>query len=152
AGTGGGSGSTVSAASAANRAIAPHGPSHFLRVGSTGPDVIRVQSALGQTPDGVFGPRTDAAVRIFQERNGLLVDGIVGPHTWGTLFGPHGASYDPATPRYQFKIQRASRSEEARIRPALGGRGPVARIVLRTTPRAEGEPSRSGGGRQQAST
>jgi Meckel syndrome type 1 protein len=110
----------------------------MLRVGSTGPDVVRVQSALGQVPDGVFGTRTDAAVRVFQGRNGLEVDGIVGPHTWGTLFGPHGASYDPVTPRYQFKVQRASKVEEARVRPSLAGKGPVAKIVLRTVPSAGG--------------
>src|SRR5439155_18128516 len=51
-----------------------------------------------------------------------------------------------------FKIQRASRVEEARVRPALAGRGPVAKIVLRTTPRAEGKPSHSRGGQQQAAT
>src|SRR3954451_6925075 len=135
AGAGGGvGGSKVAAASPANRAIAPGAPSSLLRVGSAGPDVVRVQSALGQVPDGVFGPRTDAAVRVFEGRNGLVVDGIVGPHTWGTLFGPHGASYDPITPRYQFKIQRASAVEEARVRPALAGKGPVAKIVLRTSP------------------
>src|SRR3954452_12220559 len=136
AGSGGGSGSHVSAASSANRAIAPAAPEHYLRVGSQGPDVVRVQSALAQVPDGIFGSRTDAAVRIFQARNGLASDGIVGPKTWGTLFGPHGASYDPATPKYQFKIQRASAVEEARVRPALAGKGPVAKIVLRTSPSA----------------
>ncbi|MEA2432178.1 MAG: hypothetical protein QOF65_2018 [Thermoleophilaceae bacterium] len=155
AGSGGGSSSHVAASSAANRAIAPGAPSELLRIGSTGPDVVRVQAALGQVPDGIFGPRTDAAVRIFQARNGLASDGIVGTHTWGTLFGPHGASYDSATPRYQFKIQRASQTEEARIRPALAGRGPVAKIVLRTTPQAGGGGSQSGGGNgggQQSST
>ena len=138
AGSGSGGGSGVAVASAANRAIAPGAPAQLLRLGSTGPDVIRVQSALGQTPDGVFGPRTDRAVRVFQGRNGLLVDGIVGPHTWGSLFGPHGASYDPVAPRYQFKIQRASAVEEARVRPSLGGKGPVAKIVLKTTPAVDG--------------
>src|SRR3954469_7742582 len=146
AGSGGGSGSHVSAASSANRAIAPAAPAHYLRLGSQGPDVVRVQSALAQAPDGIFGSRTDAAVRIFQARNGLASDGIVGPKTWGVLFGPHGASYDSSTPQFQFKIQRASRTEEARVRPALAGRGPVAKIVLRSTPHANGAPSQSGGG------
>src|SRR4051794_26137444 len=159
AGSGGGSGSHVSAASSANRAIAPAAPEHYLRLGSQGPDVVRVQSALAQIPDGIFGSRTDAAVRIFQARNGLASDGIVGPKTWGVLFGPHGVSYDPATPQFQFKIQRASRTEEARIRPALAGHGPVAKIVLHTTPQSGGDSSGSGGGggnlgggHQQAST
>lgn len=36
--------------------------------------------------DGAFGPQTAQSVRDYQEANGLLVDGIVGPETWGSLF------------------------------------------------------------------
>jgi peptidoglycan hydrolase-like protein with peptidoglycan-binding domain len=35
--------------------------------------------------DGIFGPRTAATVRTFQQMNGLAVDGIVGPQTWQRL-------------------------------------------------------------------
>ena len=49
-------------------------------------DVRTLQLRLGLTPDGRFGPGTDAAVREFQRRNGLTVDGIVGPQTWTKLF------------------------------------------------------------------
>jgi hypothetical protein len=58
----------------------------------TGEDVSAVQSRLidlGYDPgpvDGVFGPRTEAAVRQYQQNSGLAVDGIVGPITWGSLF------------------------------------------------------------------
>jgi hypothetical protein len=59
----------------------------------TGDDVLLLQQrllALGYTEvgtaDGIFGPNTDTAVRIFQTRNGLAVDGIVGQTTWNVLF------------------------------------------------------------------
>src|SRR3954465_6663084 len=55
-GGGSGSGSNVAQASPANRAIAPGSPGHLLRLGSNGPDVARVQSALGIQTDGLFGP------------------------------------------------------------------------------------------------
>jgi peptidoglycan hydrolase-like protein with peptidoglycan-binding domain len=56
-----------------------------LRIGSTGEVVRYVQSVLGITADGQFGPVTDRAVRAFQAANGLQVDGIVGPITYGRL-------------------------------------------------------------------
>jgi peptidoglycan hydrolase-like protein with peptidoglycan-binding domain len=35
--------------------------------------------------DEVFGPLTEAAVKVFQKVRGLVVDGIVGPVTWSKL-------------------------------------------------------------------
>ncbi|TJX12978.1 spore cortex-lytic enzyme [Tissierella creatinini] len=55
--------------------------------GNQGDDVKRVQDKLLRwgyydgNIDGVYGARTYRAVRRFQERNGLGVDGIVGPST-----------------------------------------------------------------------
>src|SRR3954471_15760327 len=51
--------------------------SGLLKRGSRGPAAQSPQSRLGIAADGVFGPQTAAAVRAFQARNGLLVDGIV---------------------------------------------------------------------------
>ena len=62
----------------------------LLRRGSQGPAVqhLRLQLAdLGLLPDGtarsddLFDEAVDQAVRAFQQSRGLLVDGVVGPHT-----------------------------------------------------------------------
>lgn len=55
-----------------------------------GPDVERLQQDLARSGleisvDGVFGRDTDAVIRVFQDRNGLSPDGIVGPATWAAL-------------------------------------------------------------------
>ena len=62
-----------------------------LEVGSRGSDVIKVQKRLIQydyldgTADGRYGEATRNAVRLFQRRNGLPVDGKVGPKTAAAL-------------------------------------------------------------------
>jgi peptidoglycan hydrolase-like protein with peptidoglycan-binding domain len=43
----------------------------------------------GFVVDGVFGPKTEAAVKDIQQSAGLTVDGVVGPQTWAAL--PNGA-------------------------------------------------------------
>lgn len=39
----------------------------------------------GLVADGIFGAKTEAAVKDFQKKNKLDVDGIVGPKTWAAL-------------------------------------------------------------------
>jgi len=62
-----------------------------LEVGSSGENVRKVQQRLVQygyitgTPDGRYGERTRDAVRAFQRKNGLAVDGRVGPGTAAAL-------------------------------------------------------------------
>jgi peptidoglycan DL-endopeptidase CwlO len=52
-----------------------------IRYGSRGSRVKTVQRIVGAYADGVFGPKTLAAVKRYQARKGLVVDGIVGPKT-----------------------------------------------------------------------
>lgn len=56
-----------------------------LKRGSTGPAVERLQFMLNRlgcgaiTIDGKFGAATEAAVKVFQTKNGLTADGKFGP-------------------------------------------------------------------------
>lgn len=51
----------------------------------TGPEVVEVQRIVGVTPDGVYGPDTEAAVVKWQAAHGLVADGEVGPDTWAAM-------------------------------------------------------------------
>jgi Putative peptidoglycan-binding domain-containing protein len=62
--------------------------SRTVKLGSAGTDVQMVQRWLGVTPDGYFGPVTEAHVRAYQRMRGITVDGIVGPVTWRNIL--HG--------------------------------------------------------------
>jgi len=76
------------------RGITSSYPGTPLRRGSTGPNVVVLQVALNRIAqsypaipkipavDGIFGSRTEATVRAFQQIFGLSADGIVGPATW----------------------------------------------------------------------
>ena len=80
--------------------------------GSKGSDVKTLQELLNQNgysldTDGVFGSKTQAAVKDYQKKSGLSVDGIVGKNTWGALAGTQsgagsssqgGAAASEATP------------------------------------------------------
>ena len=71
-----------------------------LRWGSRGESVRVVQRIVGTVPDGVFGPKTHAAVKRYQARKGLVVDGIVGPKTaraMGIAFGTASRSTSTAS-------------------------------------------------------
>ncbi|GAA1724101.1 C40 family peptidase [Brachybacterium phenoliresistens] len=63
-----------------------------LYKGKSGERVEALQSLLNDEGanlevDGKFGPKTDAAVRAYQDENDLQVDGRVGPETRGSLSG-----------------------------------------------------------------
>ena len=75
-----------------------------LSYGSQGSYVTELQKLLNQNgynlqEDGIFGTKTQSAVREYQQKNGLAVDGIVGNNTWGSLLNPGTgtATSKPAT-------------------------------------------------------
>jgi peptidoglycan hydrolase-like protein with peptidoglycan-binding domain len=60
---------------------------------SSGPTVVKkLQLMLNQRKsfptlviDGVFGPKTESSLRLFQQNENLTVNGIVDQQTWTTL-------------------------------------------------------------------
>lgn len=79
------------------RGITSSYPGSPLRVGSSGPNVVVVQTELNRISqnypaipkipvvDGIFGSRTEDAVRTFQQIFNLTPDGVVGMATWYAL-------------------------------------------------------------------
>nr|DAH63203.1 MAG TPA: lysozyme family protein [Caudoviricetes sp.] len=67
-----------------------------LRRGSRGDDVKKLQETLNAigydcgTADGIFGVKTEAAVRKFQQANGIAADGIAGKNTRALLYNKEG--------------------------------------------------------------
>lgn len=62
-----------------------------LKNGSRGAEVKKLQESLvaagyNVTADGQYGPKTAAAVRQYQQDNGLTVDGMAGEQTLGKLY------------------------------------------------------------------
>ena len=58
-----------------------------LRTGSYGIAVRYVQYRVGTSTDGNFGAGTQVVVKVWQRRNSLAGDGIVGANTWQRLIG-----------------------------------------------------------------
>ncbi len=72
-------------------ALAQHASADLYKKGSSGPTVSEIQTRLKNwgyysgSVDGVYGSQTEKAVRWFQKKNGLQVDGQVGNLTLAAL-------------------------------------------------------------------
>ncbi|MCL6633310.1 MAG: peptidoglycan-binding protein [Alicyclobacillus herbarius] len=106
-----------------------------LRMGAHGASVSDLQRKLNSLGyacgkvDGVFGLKTLAAVKKFQEAHHLIVDGIVGPKTWTVLDGTKGSSH--STP-----VSHSSRtsSKSSSKAPANRSSGTSASVKIASTP------------------
>lgn len=86
----------------------PQIPLRDLKRGMQGPAVRTLQAALvrlgylsaaqAKTGPGVFGPRTEAAVKRFQRRHGVASTGYYGPRTRAALLRRHAKSAAPKPP------------------------------------------------------
>lgn len=106
----------------------------ILRFGATGAEVKTLQRALRLRDDGVFGRETEAAVKEFQLRSGLTVDGVVGFKTWERITtyvseaagsaAPAVAPSQPATADTAIEmVTRASAAVTAAAGAAAGAKG-----------------------------
>lgn len=91
-----------------------------VKKGSKGEYVTLLQTMLinrgysvgSSGADGIFGTKTDQAVRTFQNAAGLVVDGIVGPKTWAALDKVPEA---PAAILYNVQINGLTRDQVTRL-------------------------------------
>lgn len=123
---------------AANPALAERPTLYW---GNEGPSVRLLQWKLQQWDyyrgdiDGIFGPETHRAVVLFQQRNGLRVDGVVGPATWAALgLGDGGApagGYGEASSSWEDDLELLARivHAEAEAEP-YEGKVAVAAVIL----------------------
>lgn len=87
-----------------------------LRRGSSGSDVKKMQQSLIDAgydvgtagADGIYGSATEAAVRKYQQDNGLVVDGVAGNQTLGKLYTP--AQSSPTTTQQSTPTEAAKPS------------------------------------------
>ncbi|MBR5390172.1 MAG: spore cortex-lytic enzyme [Clostridia bacterium] len=92
--------------------------------GSRGETVRAIQTKLKRwgyytgAIDGVYGKKTTAAVRLFQQKNGLTADGVCGEKTLAAL-GIGGSSVSAASDNDYYLLARAI-SAEARGEPYIG--------------------------------
>lgn len=111
----------------------------LIRNGSRNNFVFLLQFLLNQngynvSVDGIFGNRTQNAVRDFQQRNGLAVDGIVGQNTWRTLLflPPYPVLRQGSTGIYVTFLQRLLESNLAPVGTIDGIFGSQTRSAVTT--------------------
>jgi peptidoglycan DL-endopeptidase CwlO len=85
---------------------------------------LALQRQLGVAADGEYGPITRAAVRQYQQAHGLIVDGIAGPQTLGSLGLPTNVTLGEDAPFAGASAVLAAASAQLGRPYAWGGNGP----------------------------
>ncbi len=89
--------------------------------GDKGKDITTIQQKLikhgynATDKSGVYGKETKWAVRLFQEDNGLQVDGIVGPTTYKALMG--AMSSDAKASKKSRETNKSKTSKSSKSKP-----------------------------------
>ena len=120
-------------------------PGRTIKAGESNPEIViavqRRLNAVGCGPvpeDGRFADDTTVAVRRFQMRFAdadglpLKVDGVVGPLTWATLFGPPAPVTDIASPLLSAVIGLAQKEIGVMEEPPGSNRGTRVDQYLRS--------------------
>ena len=99
----------------------------MLRNGSQGDEVMALQKSLMAMginpgiPDGIFGPKTEAAAKQCQERCGVTADGIWGPASQ--------AAFDEMKAKMSGAVPDKAESGGAAEEVAQAGRGAAADVA-----------------------
>ncbi len=107
-------------------ALAQTAYADLYKRGSSGQRVTEIQTRLKNWGyydggiDGVYGSRTEAAVRWFQRQNGLSADGQAGPQTLAALGLPTGEGGTPQDSSGDVYLLARLISAEARGEPYVG--------------------------------
>jgi peptidoglycan hydrolase-like protein with peptidoglycan-binding domain len=126
------------------------GSGYGVSGGSTTVRVLQRDLEAGGYPpgrlDGIYGPRTQAAVLAFQAAHGLLVDGVVGPRTWAALSEPvlilgNGAGDQPGGDNVVRSLQRHLASAGSPPGPIDGRYGMLTEAAVRRFQSSHGLPA-----------
>ena len=96
------------------------------KYGSRGAEVRNIQQKLKSwgyydgDVDGIFGSQTQAAVKAFQKKNGLTVDGIAGPATLAAMGISSSSGSSASVSQSDLNLLARMISAEARGEPYVG--------------------------------
>ena len=98
----------------------------LYKKGSSGQIIVEIQNRLKDwgyysgRADGAFGSETEKAVKLFQQKNGLVADGKVGDQTLTALGISPGEIGQNSTPESDLRLLARLISAEARGEPYIG--------------------------------